>query len=147
MTDFVWAFEDGTPGGLIDDQLLQPVFGGGNLSSFLFEFLTQLDVSPANCLGANQCSASFPRVSGQGPLGPSLAQFDSPAQLGSSFNPYRLFSAASGADTARRFLEVQCVLSVPEPGTLALLLGGLATVGILRPSRQRRASRAGSVAC
>jgi hypothetical protein len=128
ITDFSWNFGDGAfVGGMENSYGMQDTLGGTR-GQFVFEMLSEEDVSPSfDC--TNECLTQGFVITGAAPgdaIQFSLNGIDSPGGARYSFRD------DLGSLLARGLVTIAPQNAVPEPGALGLVGIGLAACGFAR---------------
>ena len=123
LSHFTWNFGGTYFGGLATFGA-DPLYGG-TTGQFVFEILSQTDVHPgADCIAGGGCSVAKLIDYGTGPLGALGISLSGGNGFGASY----IFNSEQFLGTGK----ISLTAAVPEPGTLALLVAGLAGIGALR---------------
>jgi hypothetical protein len=132
ISDFSWDFGAGVTGALRNEiDWRAPVFGSTR-GRFFFELITGENVHPSGCDVIDACGASF--------LSPEVLGF--PSVLASFSRNNQLFETARyfflGSDSrimSGNLIATRGAVSVPEGGTLVMMLLGLLALCRLRKHR------------
>lgn len=130
LSEFVWAFSDGSIGGTNQTQDKTPQTRHG---LFLFEILSQTDVyRHSNCV-RNGCGMALEVTDGVGPAGANRLQLSS-TRSGQSTYLFHYIDSHSLDWVAQGLITIAPSLVVPEPSSIALTLCALGAGAIRRRS-------------